>query len=845
METASFVPKVPVKSDVISHSLMTAARVLLIAAVGLVPLVFMPGAPMLLGATKVFYVLVVLLLSLVAMSLSVLRSGAVTLRVSPLLFAWWAVVGSALLSTVFSPTPLWSFAGDVLEIHTAGFLVLLGVLMTAMVSFGSAKKSIVYLFGALVVSTVLLVVLHVVRLLFGASVLSFGILTSPSSNLVGSFNDLAIYLGLMVLIGLVTVVQLSLSRVVMAVAAIIMAVALLVLALVNFFAIWLTISLFSLMLLMYSLTKDRFGVAAGLVPVQETKISLATTGLVAAVFIVSTVFLIGGSSIGEVLSQKTGVNYLEIRPSIGATLDILRHTYHDNAFTGAGPNRFGDMWQQYKDPSITQTIFWNTPFNAGSGYIPTWFVTAGLFGVLAWLAFIGMFLYTGCMMLIKGQSTDVFWYFSGTLAFVAGAFVWMISLLYVPGPTILIIGAASTGIMIAAYQALLPRKETTFNLLTTARTGFVLIVCVMLIIISTILVGYGSVRQFVAANEYVTAGTNLPQNDTQIATIIGRIMQAYTLYPSDTYARDMAAYYLLDLNNLLAVTNATPAQRQEFQQAITAGIASGNEAVQRKSTDAQNWRVLGDTYALLAAVNIEGAATRAKDAYHEAELRDPRNPYYVLQKAVMAYRAKDFAEARRLALLSLDLKSNYTDALFILSQIDIATGDVTKAIASTESLISLESNNAGRYYQLGVLQTANKNREAAIAAFTAAVTLDPNYANARYLRALQYLAAGDKALAVSELKIVRGLNPDNKAVDELIAKIEHGEVTADTLNQQSPITEPAPVTSSDAVTTTDTAPETDLLKSVNGTKPKAASAAASSTEVTKVKTSSTTPKVTN
>jgi tetratricopeptide (TPR) repeat protein len=844
MENPSFVPKLPVKSDTMSHGLMTVARLLLIGAVGLVPLVFIPGVPMLLGATKVFFVLVLLLLALVAMSLSILRSGSVTLRMAPLLISWWAVAGSALLSTVLSPTPLWSFAGDVLEIHTAGFLVLLGVLMTALVSFGSAKKSIVYLFGALLGSTVVIVLLQAIRLVFGAGVLSLGILNGPAANLVGSFNDLGIYLGLVVLIGLVTVVQLSLSRMALIVAAAVMAISLLILALVNFFAIWLIISLFSLMLLMYSLTKDRFGVAAGMMPVQESKLSLATTGIVAVVFLVATVFLVGGSSIGAVLSQKTGINYLEIRPSIGATLDILRHTYHDNAFTGAGANRFGDMWQQYKDPVITQTIFWNTPFNAGSGYVPTWFITTGLFGVLAWLVFLGIFLYTGVMMLVKGQATDIFWYFTGTLAFVAGAFIWIISLLYVPGPTILIIGAASTGVMIAAYQALLPRKQSVINMLTTARTGFVLIVCVMLVIISTVLVGYGSVRQFIAAHTYVTAANNLPQDGTQIQVVVGRIMQAYTLYPSDTYARDMASYYLLDLNNLLSLTNATPAQRTEFQQAITAGIASANEAIQRKSTDAQNWRVLGDTYALLAAVNIEGASQRASDAYHEAEIRDPRNPYYVLQKSIIALRAKNYPEARRLALMSLDLKANYTDALFVLSQIDIATGDVTKAIASTESLIALESNNAGRYYQLGVLQIANKNRDAAIAAFTAAITLDPNYANARYLRALQYLSAGDKALAISELKVVRGLNPDNKAVDELIGKIEHGEVSADTLNQPAPITEPTPVTNNDAVTTSDTAPETDLLKSVNGTKPKGASA--STTPVTvKPKTSTTTPVTAN
>ena len=842
MEPTSFVPKLPVKNDTISQGLMSVGRYLLVAAIGLLPLIFIPGATVLLGAVKVYFVVLLLLGALIAMSLSVLRSGAVTLRFAPLLVSWWVIVGAAFVSAVLSPSLLWSLVGDVLEVHTVAFLAILGVVMAATVTFGSAKKSIVYLYGALILSTGLLLVLHVIRLLFGPTVLSLGFLNSAATTPVGSFNDLGLYMGLTILIGLVTVVQLPLSKRALIIAGTIMGAALVLLALVNFFAIWLILALFSLLLLMYSLTKDRFGVAPDTVSVQVSKTSLLSIGIVAMVFVVSAIFLVGGTSIGAALSEKTGVSYLEIRPSVSATLDVLRHVYGQNAFTGVGPNRFGDAWQLYKDQSITQTIFWNTPFNAGSGYIPTWFVTTGLFGVLAWLAFLGLFLYTGAMMLVRGKASDMFWYFTGTVAFVTGAFIWLMSVLYVPGATMLLIGAASTGIMIASYQALLPKQQKTINMLTTARTGFILIVCVMVIVISTILVGYGSVRQLLAAYGYVNATANLPQDGTQIAVVSDRLLKSYALYPSDAYVRDVALYYLLSLNNMLSITDATPAQQQEFQRTITAAIAAANEAVQRKPAEAQNWRVLGDIYALLAAINIDGASARANEAYHEAEIRDPQNPYYVLQKSVMAYRAKDFTEARRLSLLALDLKGNYTDALFTLSQIDIATGDVAKAIASTESLISLESNNAGRYYQLGVLQIANKNRDAAIAAFTAALSIDANYANARYLRALQYLAAGDKALAVTELKAVSALNADNKSVDDVISKIERGEVTTDTLNQTTPITEPSTVSTDNNTTTAETTPDTELLKPVNTTKAKDTAAPAETAAKTKTtNTSSTTP----
>ena len=820
MEPTSFVPKLPIKADSVSQGLMAVARILLVLAIGLTPIFFIPGAPSLLGAAKVYLVLFFVLVMLITFSLSVLRSGSFTLRLSPLLIAWWGVVLAAFVSAVLSPALLSSLFGDALETNTVGFLAILGVLMTGALTFTNAKKSIVYLYGVLLISTSVIVVLHIVRLLFGADTFTLGFLSGAAATPVGSFNDLGLFLTLTILVALIAVVQLSLPRIGMVFAGVLTAGSLIMLMLVNFFAVWLILALFSLALLMYSLTKDRFGVSPGSIQPPDVKVSLGATGLIALVFVVSTVFLIGGSTLGASLSAKTGISFLEIRPSVGATLDIMRSVYAENAFTGTGPNLFTDAWQLHKDRSISETIFWNTPFNAGSGYVLTWFVMTGLFGVIAWFIFLGLFLYTGIMMLVRGQSTDQFWYFTGTTAFVSGGFIWIMSIIYVPGPTILILGAASTGVMIVAYQALAPKRLLAYNMLTTARTGFMLILAVMFIIIGTIAVGYGGVRQFMAAHTFVTAATDLPQEGTnQVSIVIDRLVNAYSLYPSDTYAREIALYHTLNLNRLLAITDATPAQQQEFQQTITAAIAAGTEAVQRKSSDARNWKALADTYAILASINIEGAQARAGDTYKEAEVRDPKNPYYVLQKSIMAYQAKDLVESRRLALLALELKSNYTDGLFILSQIDITAGDVKKAIASTESLIALESNNPGRYFQLGILQAADKNASAAIAAFTAAIALDQNYANARYFRALQYLQTGDKTLALSELAIVRDLSADNKVVDELIGKIERGEVNAASLAENQPVTDPTGVTQDDDVTTSTESPDTNLLKPVNTTKP--------------------------
>ncbi len=841
MEPTSFLPKLPTKADAISRTLMMIARTCLLAGVVLVPLSFVPGAPALLGASKVYMTLAMVLIALVCMSLAILRSGAVSLRVVPIVLAWWGVVLAGFVSALLSPTLLSSLFGDVLEIHTVAFLALLGCVMTMIPMVGMTKRSVVYVYGAGIVAAVLLVLFHTVRIFFGAGVLSFGQFSNLSMTPVGSFNDMGLFFGLVVLLSLVAVVQLALSRTILALIAGLVAASLGLLMVVNFFAIWVVLALFSLLMLMYTLTKDRFGKMDDVHAHPATKTSVGGVGIIGLVFIIATLFLIGGANLGGVVVRATGVNYLEVRPSVTATIGIIRSVYGEHMLTGTGPNRFTEAWFQHKDPSISQTIFWDTPFTAGNGYVPTWFVTTGVIGLLAWLVFLLGYLYTGITILVRSHAADEFWYFTGTTAFVSGAFVWLMACIYVPGPAILIIGAACTGLLLVAEQAIMPKRMAVYNMLTTTRTGFMLIAVVMVVIISTIAIGYGAVRQVSAAYTFVTAATSIPANATDPgAEIIVNISRAFTTYPTDTYAREAALYHMSSLNNLLGLESATPAEQDLFQRTVAAGVTAASEAVRLKPTDARNYRVLGDLYAVLAVINIEGARARADESYAYAEKLDPQNPYYVLQKSALSYRAKDLGAARSLAQMSLALKPNYTEALSLLAQVDIADGNVPQAIETTKSIIQLDSNNPGRYYFLGLLYSASSNSDAAIDAFTAALTLEPQYANAMYMRALEYVRKGDTASAKADLARVRDMNPDNASIDDLLSKVSRGEITADTLkNGQGVAESPTVSTDADEVTTTDQAPDSDLLTPVNTpaaskTKPTAEKAAADSAATTTI-----------
>lgn len=811
MDVPSFAPQ-KFTADRLGEFFLRVTRGLIIAVVATLPLLFVPGLTTLTGVMKTYLVLAAVLLALVAYSLGVLRRGSIAFRFPLLLVGWWSVVAAAVVAGLMAPQVKVAFLGTGLEIHTVGFLLLGGVLMTMMQLFREVKPAIVYLYGGLFVSAFVLALWHIARLMFGADALSFGILSSSAATLVGSFNDLALFLTLVVLVGLISLLQLTLPKALEIALAVIMVVSLVMLGVINFSAVWFVLGLFSLLLLMYALTKGRIGAAR-----TSTPPSIAVTVLSLVVFMTSLVFIIGGASLGSTIAAKTGISYLEVRPSMTATLDILKATYQENAFTGSGPNHFNEAWTLHKDQSLNQSLFWNTPFNAGNGYITTWFVTGGLLAVIAWLGFIALFVVQGVRTLLRSSASDQFWYFIATVSFAVAAFVWGMALFYVPGPVILFLGFVCTGLFIVAGEALSQKSYRTVNLLTNTRSGFVLIATVMIVIIGAVGVGYQASRHVAAFATFASA-SSIPVSENQVAEVTTTVARAYGFYQSDTFVRDLAAYQLREIQILAAKANPTAADTQRFGAILTASLESSSAAIAQRRSDARNWRVRGDIYSVLATAKIEGAYDRAVSDYNEARVRDPQNPYYDAQGAILAMSKDDAASARAALAEALKKKPNYTDALILLSQMDIAAGNIDEAIKSTEALISLESTNPGRYYQLGVLLSAKGSRDMAISAFSQAVALNPQYANARYLRAIEVLATGDKDTALAELAIVRDLNPDNAVVTDLIGKIERNEVTADTIKngQTNSVSEPAPETTTDGeVTTVSTAPDTDLLTPIN------------------------------
>lgn len=821
MDTSSFLR--PHQQDGVRDKIETffkqVSEHILIVVFGFLPLIIVPVAFLPTDYQKIIFVIVAIALSAIFYGLSTLRTGAVSIAAPLALIVLWlvAIVGS--LSALFSGDASDAFVGDLFEVNTAVFLILLALVASLTSVFKFSKMSIMRLYIFLTGSAAILGLFHVSRLLFGAEFLSLGVFNRLVSSPVGSWNDLGLFFGLSILLSMVALEQLPLTKWGRGVFTFGIVLSLIVLGVINFVAVWFVLGLVSLVLLIYALMRGRFGQILAMEG--GTTSSLASVMVALLVFAVSFVFFIAGGVLGDKISQTTNVSYLEVRPSLIATVDIARAVYTENAFFGIGPNKFIDAWRLYKDPAINQTVFWNTDFRGGNGYITTFLVTSGIFGTVAWLSFLGLFLYTGFRMLFRSTHADRFWYFIGSSSFAAAAYLWGMSVIYLPGATILILAALFSAITFAAYGEIVGVRSFTLSVQNNKRAAIVLVGFVIVLIVGSASTLYLTSRHVLAVYTYsetitnATPGTTLQQVEEGIA-------RAFALNQNDLYARQVADYQLGKINALMQITEPTPEQLEEFQKAVVNGINSAQRAVELDSTDAQNWSTLGAIYSVLVAAGETEVVDRATEAIGFARTYAPQNPRYILQEAQLNARMQDLERARELINEAIALKPNFAEGLSFLAELEVSTGRTEEAIAATRSITNLEPNNPARFYQLAVLLSTVNDVNGAIAALERAVALNTNYANARYLLALAYAQEGRNEEAVAQLEVVATLNPDNQNVSDLVNQIQSGQYQAASSSPTESVTEPASVVEDEATVTASEAPDTPLIKPVNAVSDSAA-----------------------
>ncbi|MEK7128742.1 MAG: tetratricopeptide repeat protein [Patescibacteria group bacterium] len=735
----------------------------------LIPIFFLPLQGISVDAGKGIFVAILGLVSFMLWLIGRLIGGSFSLPRSLILLGAAILTLAVLISSFFSESSDVSFMGQGFETGTFAFSAVALVLLFLSSVLFQPKRRALYFYGAILLSSLLVAIFHIVRLASGVDTLSFGIFGNQTSNLVGKWNDLSIFFGLTLLLSLTTIELLSMGRIIklMLFAAVILS--LFFVALVNFTLTWAMLFVAALVLVIYGIYFNRQDTASPAISVRKVKLPVASV----LVAVISLFFVLFPATLGSYLSTRLNITQVEVRPSLSATFDIAKETLKKHPILGSGPNRFTSEWLSYKPEGINNTFFWNTDFNTGFSAVTTSLVTGGAAGFLAWILFLAIFLYVGFNAMFNFSLNRVSRYLIVS-SFILGAYLWAFILLYFPNITIYVLALLVTGILVATLTEEKIVKRYNITLLGEPKLGFISVIFLIFLLIASVSLGLLFSQRFLSL-VYFQKGLYALNAEANIEKTELYLNKAVKLSNQDIYHRASAELGVIKLNGLFSQPNTSQdALRAQFQLILSSAIRSAKTATDVDKTNYLNFISLGRIYEVIGPLNITGAYESAKDSYSKALSLNPESPSILLSLARLEAARNNSDEARAYITKALAKKPNYTEAVFFLSQLEAQLGNIKEAIKRTEEVSMLAPDDITVFFQLGLLKYNNRDYDGAIAALLRAVSLNSDYSNAKYFLGLSYQKEGRTEGAIKQFEGIELLNPANQEVKNILKNLRAG-----------------------------------------------------------------------
>ena len=772
----------PPEQSVVSKSRLSLESATLVALLAtLIGALFVVIPPLSLPfiITKSFVLAGGALLTLVLYVLARLSRGNIILPPLALVGALWLPALALGLSAIFSGAPLsaslWGFG---LELHTLGFMLVVTILGTLTALVARRTENYATFMRAVAGTFFVLVALQILVVIVGKFAPST---ISSAFSLVGSLSDLAFVLGLGSIGALLALRELDLSiRKRQALIAGIVG-ALVLLAVINSTLVWTLVAIVSLgffvesVMLRSSSQKDGDLDGVSLIDAEPASSDEGTRSLALplSILVISLFFLIGGT-LGSALAQVAGTSEVNVRPSWQSTLGVGRAVLSSSPVFGSGPGTFGSEWLKYRDATLNTTQFWNIDFSSGIGFIPTSFATTGIVGILAWVLALGLFLVIGLRMLIRRTPEEAITRYTAIFSFIGTVYLFVVATVDLPSGIVLALAFVFAGLFASTMRFARGGEQWGVAFSRSPRLGFVIVFSLTIMLLGSVVTAYSLVERFVATASIASANVSLTTGNFDGAR--REIDRSLAFAPSALAYQVSSQIAYARLGEILASTTMpTTAARTAFQEALSSGITSALTASTLAPSDYRNWLALGNLYAQAVPLNVEGAFENAKIAYEKAQVLNPTNPRILYILAQLSVSNKDATGAQEYLKSAVALKQDYTEAIFLLSQLQVQDGNVDDALTSALAAAYFTPNNPNILFQVGILYAAKSDLENAEIALRASVEANAQFANARYFLAAVQAKQNNIAGALEQINAVAAISAENAtAVATQLATLEAG-----------------------------------------------------------------------
>ncbi len=763
-------------SKLISWSRYTFLAGIVLALVLVIPTAWFPFQLVKVAVFAVFMAVAAILFVLGRGTAEVVRSrgfyGVLLVALLPLAY---------LVSAYFSVDRSVAFAGFSVESDTVLFVTLL--FLAFVVSFAlfrtlrTVRMLLTVVFWALIVAAIF----QFVSIVFGSSAIPLATFADRSVNLIGKWNDLGIIAGLLVMLLLVRAELTALSNAWRIVVGIVLAGLAVLLGIINFSLVWGLVLGFSIVLSIVYLLLQR-STAADAAPAHWIK---RLPWFSIAAVLVSVSFLFFGASLNTHLTNIFPVSSLEVRPSYSSTLGIIdaaRTGSPKRMLVGTGPNTFGEEWLLHKPAEVNQSDFWNLDFNVGFSTFVTALGTVGLLGVIAWLMPLLLLLASLVRAVRLGVLNREDKIVATTLG-IASLFLLSSIFLYVPSQNIMLLALVLAG---ATFGFLWRQGQSAPSSDESPRFGGLgVLVAMVAIMVLVVWSGIATGRRLIA-QAYTGHGSQSLSNGN-INGALGDAAYAQKVDANGDTLRLLVGAYGAELQQIAAATSTPTADVQkQFAAAVQSAITAGQAAEQLNPQDYRPTLALAQVYDFLSSLKVQGAAQTALNIYQQAAAEDPTNPAIPLAIARLASAQGNQQITNTFLTQALTLKPNYTDAILLVVQLDVANKDIPNAIKAATAAEQTAPGDAPIWFELGLLYYSAGDAAHAAPALTQAVTIEPDYANAKYFLGLSDYVLKDNADAIKQFQDLAESNPGNTEVTLILNNLEAGKQPFD--GAQPPVT---------------------------------------------------------
>lgn len=678
----------------LSNILDRISFVALSVVIVLLPVFFLPFSKIPVETSKSLLLVIGLAISVIFWAAARFSDGKVLIPKSNILLGGAGIVIAVLLSSILSSTSAISFFGIMFDIGTFWFIFAGFILMLFSAIIINNSQKAMFIISSLSLSLGLVLLFQLFRF-FMPMTLSLGILGDKTDGLLGNLNNLGILVGLSGIMSLFVLEFFKVSKIFKWILGILLVLSLFMAAAVNFSLVWELLGLFALIIFVYKIS-----LSSGKDVEEKAKVTnfpAFSFGIV----MLSLLFFMSGQFIGGFLPNRLGISNIEIRPSVEATMSVAKSSLSKDLVFGVGPNRFNEIWSSYKPAVINATRFWNTSFNTGSGFLPTMAATTGLVGILALISFFFLFISSGVKMLFahikKGVSGEIALFFFGAVYLFIASFFYSVGLLAI------MLAFAFVGIFIGLSSGAGTNKVWSYSFLSDPRKSFFSILLLIVLMIISAGISFKFIERFasVAYLGDVFTATDMPQAEFAIN-------RALLLNANDLYFRTGTQVYATKVNTFLNKGEAlTEQEKAELQNSFDSALNSAGQAIAYNPSNYLNYESLGGLYQLATTIGVEGASTKAIEAYTKALELNPQNPGLKLAIGRLYLAEGKTSDAKMYIEESLTLKPDYIDALIISSQVERSEGNTSKAISLAEQALSLSPTDQNLVQYVNTLKGIN------------------------------------------------------------------------------------------------------------------------------------------